>query len=129
MKQKRIRWAALLAVLLAAVFVCMVFADRIQTANGTIEITEGVIPTTAGDLTYKLYTPKGATNAPGVLLLHGYQNDRETCAAYAIELARRGVKPPIGRERVLQLSLAIEQINGFVVRCNHNIAVGGDDGR
>lgn len=91
MKQKRIRWAALLAVLLAAVFVCMVFADRIQTANGTIEISEGVIPTTAGDLTYKLYVPKGAANAPGVLLLHGYQNDRETCAAYAIELARRGV--------------------------------------
>ena len=89
--KKRIRWAALLAVLLAAVFVCMAFADRIQTANGTIEITEGVLPTTAGDLTYKLYTPKGAANAPGVLLLHGYQNDRETCAAYAIELARRGV--------------------------------------
>lgn len=42
---------------------------------------------------YKLYTPKTATAetpAPGVLLLHGYQNDHETCAAYAIELARRG---------------------------------------
>ena len=42
---------------------------------------------------YKLYTPKTATAetpAPGVLLLHGYQNDHATCAAYAIELARRG---------------------------------------
>ena len=42
---------------------------------------------------YKLYTPKTATAetpAPGVLLLHGYQNDHETCAAYAIQLARRG---------------------------------------
>lgn len=42
---------------------------------------------------HKLYTPKTATAeppAPGVLLLHGYQNDHETCAAYAIELARRG---------------------------------------
>ena len=42
---------------------------------------------------YKLYTPKTATAetpAPGVLLLHGYQNDHETCAAYAINLARRG---------------------------------------
>ena len=42
---------------------------------------------------YKLYTPKTATAetpAPGVLLLHGYQNDHETCAAYAIKLARRG---------------------------------------
>ena len=42
---------------------------------------------------YKLYTPKTATAetpAPGVLLLHGYQNDHETCAAYAIKLARHG---------------------------------------
>ena len=42
---------------------------------------------------YKLYTPKTVTAeppAPGVLLLHGYQNDHETCAAYAIKLARRG---------------------------------------
>lgn len=42
---------------------------------------------------HKLYTPKTATAeppAPGVLLLHGYQNDHETCAAYAIKLARRG---------------------------------------
>ena len=42
---------------------------------------------------YKLYTPKTATAetpAPDVLLLHGYQNDHETCAAYAIKLARRG---------------------------------------
>lgn len=46
---------------------------------------------------YKLYTPKTATAetpAPDVLLLHGYQNDHETCAAYAIELARRGAVVP-----------------------------------
>ena len=91
MKQARIKWTALLCALLAAVFVCVFFADRFQTANGAIKITEGTIPTEVGDLTYKLYTPKGAKDAPGVLLLHGYQNDRETCAAYAIELARRGV--------------------------------------
>ena len=46
---------------------------------------------------YKLYTPKTVTAeppAPGVLLLHGYQNDHETCAAYAItEVIRHaGVK-------------------------------------
>ncbi len=85
------KWLILLCALLAAVFVCMACANAIQTAGGAIEITEGVLPTEVGDLTYKLYTPKGAKNAPGVLLLHGYQNDRETCAAYAIELARRGV--------------------------------------
>ncbi|MBP5160327.1 MAG: hypothetical protein ILP10_08550, partial [Lachnospiraceae bacterium] len=47
-----------------------------------------------GKLAYKLYVPKTATEAnpaPAVLLLHGYQNDHETCAAYAIELAKRGV--------------------------------------
>ncbi len=91
MNKAQRKWAILLAVLLAGVFVCVAFANAIQTAWGGIEITEGVLPTEAGDLTYKLYTPKGAENAPGVLLLHGYQNDHETCAAYAIELARRGV--------------------------------------
>lgn len=86
--------SVLLAVLIAAVFVCMIFANSIQTANGSVAVTEGFIESNAGDLAYKLYTPKTATAdspAPGVLLLHGYQNDHETCAAYAIELARRGV--------------------------------------
>ncbi|MBO4919119.1 MAG: hypothetical protein J5365_03075, partial [Erysipelotrichaceae bacterium] len=61
--------------------------------NGKIEVTEGQIPYGNDYLTYKLYVPKdaSATNkVPAVLLLHGYQNDHETCAAYAIELARRG---------------------------------------
>lgn len=51
------------------------------------------IPTPKKALTYKLYRPKSADEthkAPAVLLLHGYQNDHETSAAYAIELARRG---------------------------------------
>ena len=94
MKTKRTTWAVLLAVLLAAAFACMFFADRIQRAGGEVEITAGVIETELGDLTYKLYRPAVATAqnpAPGVLLLHGYQNDHETSAAYAIELSRRGV--------------------------------------
>lgn len=91
MKKTRKTAGILLAVLLAAVFCCMAIADRIQTAGGTVEITQGVIDTNVGDITYKLYKPKDAVKAPGVLLLHGYQNDKETCAAYAIELARRGV--------------------------------------
>ena len=93
MKTERTKWAVLLAVMLAAAFACMFFADGIQRAGGEVEITEGVIETGQGDLTYKLYRPVGATAqtpAPGVLLLHGYQNDHETCAAYAIELSRRG---------------------------------------
>ena len=84
-----------LAVCVAAVFICMFSANRIQNGGGSIKVTEGVIDSSdVGQITYKLYTPATATKdnpAPGVLLLHGYQNDHETCAAYAIELARRGV--------------------------------------
>ena len=72
---------------------CMVMADRIQTSNGNVEIIKGTIVTEKGNLTYKLYKPVSATatnKAPAVLLLHGYQNDSETCSAYSIELARRG---------------------------------------
>lgn len=84
----------LLLALILCIFGCLCIAHGIQTGHGTIQISEGVIETPVGDLTYKLYVPDNATTdhpAPGVLLLHGYQNDRETCAAYSIELARRGV--------------------------------------
>ena len=80
-----------LCVLLATVF--MFLADNVQRGGGTIEIIDGTIPAEDGYLTYKMYKPVTATSdskAPAVLLLHGYQNDHETCAAYAIELARRG---------------------------------------
>ena len=78
---------------------CMVLADGIQRDHGNVEIIDGKIDVLPGFgvhegyLTYKLYKPVTATpdnKAPAVLLLHGYQNDHETCAAYAIELARRG---------------------------------------
>ena len=85
--------AMFLALVLAA-FGCMCIAHGIQTDHGNVKVSAGVIETDVGDLTYKLYTPNSATAehpAPGVLLLHGYQNDSETCAAYSIELARRGV--------------------------------------
>ena len=41
----------------------------------------------------KLFKPANATEetpAPGVVYLHGYQNNRETSDPYGIELARRG---------------------------------------
>lgn len=93
MKRKPIFAGIALAVLLCAAIVCMAFADGIQRCGGAVEIRDGQLQTQDGTLTYKLYTPLTATDAnraPGVLLLHGYQNDHETCAAYAIELARRG---------------------------------------
>ena len=78
---------------LALAMLCLAGANRIQTADGQIRIETGKIAAPAGDLAYKLYVPVSATEenpAPGILLLHGYQNDHETCAAYAIELAKRG---------------------------------------
>lgn len=85
---------AILLALVLGIFGCMAIAHGIQTDHGNVAVSEGTIALEKGDLTYKLYVPKTATAdtpAPGVLLLHGYQNDHETCAAYAIELARRGV--------------------------------------
>ena len=57
---------ALLAGLLAIAFVALFFANRIQRADGAIEISEGYLPSEVGNLFYKL-------------------------AAYAIELCKRGV--------------------------------------
>ena len=85
---------ALLAALLIVAFVALFFANRVQHGSGAIDISEGYLMSDAGELFYKLYAPAGLKDgkkAPGVLLLHGYQNDHETNAAYAIELARRGV--------------------------------------
>lgn len=90
-----------LACFLVAALICMTVANYIQTGGGKIDVSLGKIEYTikgngrenTGELVYKLYVPEGvsaANPAPGVLLLHGYQNDHETCAAYAIELARRG---------------------------------------
>ena len=94
MRSEMKRPLALLLALLAGVFGCMFIAHGIQTDHGSIALSEGSMETDAGTLCYKLYVPDNATAenpAPGVLLLHGYQNDHETCSAYAIELARRGV--------------------------------------
>ena len=84
---------AILLALILGVFGCMAIAHGIQTDHGAIQVTEDAIIMEGQRLAYKLYVPETATPetpAPGVLLLHGYQNDHETCAAYAIELARRG---------------------------------------
>lgn len=86
--------------LLVVSIVCMSIANVIQTDFGNIHVESGVISTKTIDtnldvhLGFKLYVPKDASKTnkrPAALCLHGYQNDHETSAAYAIELARRGV--------------------------------------
>ncbi|MBC5581619.1 hypothetical protein H8S23_08880 [Anaerofilum sp. BX8] len=93
MKTNRRKWAGLLAALLACSALCMALAYAVQTDFGGVRVTTQVLQTPRGEIAYKLYRPASATEqqpAPGVLLLHGYQNDKDTSAAYAVELARRG---------------------------------------
>lgn len=96
-----------LCCLLVFTFVCMIFADQIQKSWGKVEVKtetmeiecdpypglEGEAESVLVKMCYKIYKPKSATKdnkAPAVLLLHGYQNDKETCDAYSIELSKRG---------------------------------------
>ena len=87
-----------LACLLIVTFASMGVAHGVEKGWGNINVTTGQISATTIDgkdysMGYKLYVPKGVdeTNkAPAVLCLHGYQNDHETSAGYAIEFARHG---------------------------------------
>lgn len=93
MKKDTKRSVIVIATLLVAIFVCMIFANLIQTDFGDVEVTTSYFEYNGGKLYYKLYKPENVSAdnpAPAVLLLHGYQNDKETNAAYAVELSRRG---------------------------------------
>ncbi len=88
-----------LGCLLVTTFTCMGIAHGIQQDWGNVKVTSGQmqVSTKDGDtkyyLGYKLYIPNGVDKnhpAPAVLCLHGYQNDHETSAAYALEFARHG---------------------------------------
>ncbi len=71
--------------IVVSIFGCMYGANWIQRSTSsdvTVDIRNGSIETSLGTLAYKLYVPSTATptsKAPAVLLLHGYQNDHETC--------------------------------------------------
>ncbi len=83
-----------LILLWAAAAVSMYLASRIQADFGNVTVVPVRIEAPAGTVTAKLYRPGSATRenpVPGVLLVHGYQNDKETSGAFAIELARRGI--------------------------------------
>jgi hypothetical protein len=71
-----------------------VLASLIQRDFGRVEVSNLTYPN-ANDLPIraKLFLPQGispANPAPGVVYIHGYQNNRETSDAYCIEMARRG---------------------------------------
>ena len=66
----------------------------IQTNFGRIDVSNATYKNYNGiPIRAKLLRPVSATPArlaPGVVYIHGYQNNRETGDAYSIELARRG---------------------------------------
>jgi len=79
---------------MAAMIVSVAVASWIQEDGGRIHVTNvhyqnfNGIPVRA-----KLLRPRDATSRnpmPGIVHIHGYQNNRETGDAYSIELARRG---------------------------------------
>ena len=99
------KFAAIFAVLICLAVICLGCAaaigkgtmlaspgaERVNIVDGTIDGESWLAE--AEDMYYRLYIPESATAenpAPAVLLLHGYQNDDLTCAAYAVELSRRG---------------------------------------
>ncbi len=84
---------------LAATIACLILAAWTESDFGRITVERVDIPITTNDglisyLSAKLYRPLNATlrtPAPALLALHGYQNDKDTSAAYAMEAARRGM--------------------------------------
>lgn len=79
-----------LAIVVAAEFI----AHAAMTGFGTVDVSNVWIENSNGLMIRgKLFVPEGVSAdnpAPGVVYLHGYQNNRETSDPYAIELSRRG---------------------------------------
>ena len=75
MKKNRVTYIVLFLILVLLATGCMFLADQVQQGFwGNVKISNGVVDSEYGMLTYKLYTPATATKenqAPGALLLHG----------------------------------------------------------
>jgi dienelactone hydrolase len=91
------RSKALLAffVCLAVLFTAVIIASMTQESNGRVSVANVTYANFNGILIRaKLLKPQNASRShpvPGVVYIHGYQNNRETGDAYCIELARRGI--------------------------------------
>ena len=91
---------ALIALIICLVIAMgsMLVANMVQRDFGNIDVVTAAFSVEDGtdtyDITYKIYIPKEADASnplPALLCLHGYQNDSETSAAFAIEAAKRGM--------------------------------------
>lgn len=89
--RKNVYWLIASVVVIA---LCVIWARSVETDFGQVDVQRIAISDPTGVvLVGKLYRPVAATpknKLPGVLTLHGYQNDKETMDASAIELSRRG---------------------------------------
>jgi pimeloyl-ACP methyl ester carboxylesterase len=79
---------------LALLIISEVFASRVQNDFGRVSVSNVMFPNYNGiRIRAKLFQPNGISEenpGPGVVYIHGYQNNRETSDAYSIEMARRG---------------------------------------
>jgi dienelactone hydrolase len=86
-------WIVFFACLML-VLAAFVTASLIQSDFGKVAVSNVTYPNTNGiPIRAKLFVPKSLSAAhpgPGVVYIHGYQNNRETSDAYCIETARRG---------------------------------------
>ncbi len=87
-------WLAFLICLLI-LLIAEVIAWGVQNDFGRLEVSNVSFENYNGiPIRAKLFKPADADSnnpVPGVVYIHGYQNNRETSDAYAIEIARRGM--------------------------------------
>lgn len=92
-RNSRGAWIAFFLCVLIAL-AAFVTASQVQRDFGRVEVSNVSYPNSEGIIIRsKLFKPVGvspANPAPGVVYIHGYQNNRETSDAYCIEMARRG---------------------------------------
>ena len=85
----------LLIFYLTVVFLSSLFASLVQSDFGSIDIEMiSIVDEYGNTITGKLYRPVSATwenPAPGVVICHGMNNDKDTEGPVALELARRGM--------------------------------------
>ncbi|MEE4194919.1 MAG: alpha/beta fold hydrolase [Anaerolineae bacterium] len=94
MKRTTQHQLVVLLCLVAAIFLCASLASQIERGFGKVDVSIITIEDPSGvEMTAKLYQPISATATdpkPAILALHGFQNDKETESAFAIEFSRRG---------------------------------------
>ena len=92
--EKKVKTRLFFFIAVVIVFFSGIMAYEFQTNFGTIDVQEVAITYTDGTkIVGKLYRPIGVddTNpAPGILGIHGYNNDKDVQRGTALELARAG---------------------------------------